>query len=157
MTIPLGFRIWGAATPQERVMAARSWIGTPFVPHAHLKGAGVDCVQLALCYYQEFSLFPLVDLGSYTMDGGRHLERSRVLEWIEESNAFMPVDISKELTRAGDLACFRVGRIPHHCGILTEMGGFVHALRGSGVKESSLADPTWNHRLEAVFRIKEAV
>lgn len=38
-----------ALTPELRTRiacTAREWIGTPFVPHARIKGAGVDCVNL---------------------------------------------------------------------------------------------------------------
>jgi hypothetical protein len=39
------------------VCIARSWLGTPFHPHAAIRGVGVDCVHLLAEIYRESGLF----------------------------------------------------------------------------------------------------
>jgi cell wall-associated NlpC family hydrolase len=58
----------------------------------------------------------------------------------------------------GDLLAFRIGQgVAHHLGLVTSPAGqFVHCLRGHGVIESTLQDPTYRKVLTNHFRPKWA-
>ena len=133
------------------VQVARRWLGTPFIPHACIPGAGVDCVQLVGAIYWETGAIDDPRFPDYTMDGGEHRISSQVLEWLEASTRFERLTPGAAV-QTGDLACFRMGRVPHHVGLVLQPPLFIHAMRNYGVIESRLDDPTFAKRLMAVYR-----
>ncbi len=61
------------ATDERRralVTEAQSWLGTPFRPHASVKGAGADCVGLVYGILHNIGAIGGVEFPAYTMDGG---------------------------------------------------------------------------------------
>jgi cell wall-associated NlpC family hydrolase len=70
------------------VAVATDWLGTPFHPHAAVKGVGVDCVWLAAKVYITCGVLERFDPPRYTMDGGAHNQLSQVVAWLENSPAF---------------------------------------------------------------------
>jgi cell wall-associated NlpC family hydrolase len=84
------------------------------------------------------------------MDGGDHADVSQVLSWLEAHPRFRRVE--RLTLAAGDLVTFRLGRVAHHVGLVLEPPSFIHAIRGYGVIESRLDDPTYAKRLERVYR-----
>jgi cell wall-associated NlpC family hydrolase len=130
---------------------ARAWLGTPFRPHACIRGAGVDCVHLLGAIFKEAGVVDGWAFPDYTMDGGDHRDDSQVTDWLEAHDRFerLPAD---EIPQPGDVICFRLGRVPHHVGLVLEGNRFLHAMRNYGVIESQLDDPTFGKRLVATFR-----
>lgn len=126
------------------------WIGTPFVPHACQPGAGVDCVNLVAEILHEAGLIHDYAFPTYRCDQGMHTDDSAVLAWLNLSHEFNRTDGSRIL--AGDVLCFRVGRVAHHVGLALGPVRFIHAMRNHGVLFSSLRDPTYRKRLDAVYR-----
>jgi cell wall-associated NlpC family hydrolase len=140
---------------------ALSWVGTPFAPHAAIRGAGVDCVHLCGALYIGAGALEKFDPPKYTCDGAPHRETSQVTEWVQQSGRFQEVLLPGFWNRTeqliiGDLVCFQIGKVEHHCGVCITLHSFVHALRGHGVIESSLYDPTYSRRLTAAWRPMEA-
>ncbi len=142
---------------------AREWIGTPFVPHARIKGAGVDCVNLPAAILIETGVIEFVFTGPYTIDAGRHAPASLLGIWLRQDGRFeeWPVDEAPDpLTPLleGDVLCFRFGHgVAHHVGLVTSPAGdFVHCLRRHGVIQSTLQDPTYRNLLTNHFRPKWA-
>lgn len=129
---------------------ALSWIGTPFVAHAMIKGAGVDCVSLAAAVYVESGLVLNYSAPPYSLDGGNHLNLSKIVTWIEASGRFEEVPDKRALI--GDVLLFKMGRVDHHVGIKITESTFVQALRRYGVVESNCKDPTWARRLSRVYQ-----
>lgn len=144
------------APPLNLLAIAHSWLGTPFVPHACIRRAGVDCVHLCAAIYIELGVIERFDPPRYTLDGGKHAPASLVMAWLAAHPEFEKLDNSKlDTLRAGDLLSFAFARNQTwHVGIF--LGGvnrsFLHAIHGSGVVESSLTEPFWAHKLTAVFR-----
>jgi|SRR5581483_2221256 cell wall-associated NlpC family hydrolase len=139
---------------------ALTWIGTKFVPHASLRGVGVDCVHLCAQIYKECGLFAEYKFPSYTMDGGRHLEGSLVVDWVRNQPCFsmnllgLVEKLQDNKPEIGDLVCFRVGKVIHHCGLYFMHSGrmFVHALHRYGVCFGNLSDPTYRDAVTAIYR-----
>ena len=135
---------------QARLLAvALSWLGTPFRPHAGIKGAGADCMHVALLVYWESGHKFAFESPKYTMDGGSHLHVSQFAEWLDTSPAFA---MTESPTKIGDCLLFKLGRVEHHVGVQITGSTFVHAMRHHGVIQSNLKDPTWTRRLTAVYR-----
>ena len=138
---------------QARLVAvARRWIGTPFHPHARIRGVGVDCVHLLGAIYQEVGLLTVYQFTGYAMDGGQHQATSQVTDWLDAHPNFQRMTRIEDDLLPGDLVCFRMGRVPHHVGILLNPLRFIHAVRPAGVIESQMTDPTYAKRLAALYR-----
>jgi cell wall-associated NlpC family hydrolase len=138
---------------QQRLYAvAMSWLGTPFRGHADIKGAGVDCVNLAVSIYAESGFTFVYNPPSYTLDGGRHIPLSKVTTWIEASGKFDRVEGPAAI---GDVLCLRIGKVEHHVGIKISEASFIQAVRHYGVILSNVADPTWAKRLTRIYRPME--
>jgi len=133
------------------VEVAQRWLGTPFIPHACIPTAGVDCAQLVAAIYWETHAIDEPRFPDYTMDGGEHRNSSQVVEWFEGNRKFerLPPETA---VQPGDAACFRMGRVPHHVGLVLLPPIFIHAMRNYGVIESRLDDPTFAKRLLAIYR-----
>ena len=134
------------------VEIARTWIGTPYVHQASLRGGGTDCLGLVRGIWRARYGNEPEAVPAYSRDwaepqgnevlhaaAGRHLIR---------------VDRGRPL-RAGELLLFRmrdVG-IAKHLGIVGmagEVPTFIHAYSGHGVVETSLSKP-WVRRIAARF------
>jgi cell wall-associated NlpC family hydrolase len=159
-TVPTSGGFFGS---EERVLALRaeaeSWVGTRFQGHARVKGAGVDCVQLAAGIYVATGFLREFEVGWYPIDGGHHDEKSRVVEWIEKSGAFERVGIQQKVAKdakmteppaAGDLIVMKLGRVEHHVGVALGGGLFVHVLYKATVCQESLGR-FWK-QVTAVYR-----
>ena len=133
---------------------ARSWVGTPFVPHAMVKGAGVDCVHLVAGVYLACGVLQDFKPQSYSLDEGQHREDSKVLAWFEAHREFQPAATTD--LQPGDTICFRLARTEHHAGLMLGHGDFIHALPGRKVTVSNLRESFYRSRITAVFRPMEA-
>ena len=142
---------------------ALTWVHTKFVPHAAMRGVGVDCVHLAARIYQECGLFADYGFPAYTMDGGRHLQRSLVTDWLDSHPSFQKLHYDSptfglsqllDAIAPGDLICFNIVRVPHHCGLFYMHSGrmFIHAMHRYGVCFGNLQDPTYRTNVTAIYR-----
>lgn len=152
-------------------LEAATWLGTPFFAHGKIKGAGVDCVQLAAQIYIATGFLDAFDPGPYTMDGGRHSPVSKVIAWIEVSEKFLkisegrvpqaPEQIQQGLAErvppmVGDLLCFKIMRnkVEWHVGVYVGDGLFIQALLNRVVSIGDLAN-LQAIRLAAIYRPME--
>lgn len=139
-------------TAGVRVVAeARSWIGTPYLHQASVKGAGTDCLGLLRGVWRSLLGAEPERVPPYTDDWAEP-SRDEVLlsaaeRWLER----------KDITQAalGDVLLFRLcqGCIAKHLGIQSEVGNataFIHAYTNHGVVESPVSQP-WQRRIAARF------
>ncbi len=136
---------------QALVTEAQSWLGTPFRPHAGVKGVGADCVGLVHGILHNIGAIGEVTFPDYTMDGGSHLTASQLGEFIISLGWFTEVKFG--VVETGDLVTFKLGRVAHHVGLAVSQAAFIHVYRGMCAGEATLADPTWKTRLTAVYRL----
>ncbi|MDB6024150.1 MAG: hypothetical protein JWM68_373 [Verrucomicrobiales bacterium] len=131
----------------------KSWIGTPFIAHGRIKGAGADCVNSNAEIYLECGLYERYDFPNYTIDGGNHAATSKIIEWLDASEHFENLaDVSSFQT--GDMICFRIGESEKpawHCGIFVSGKNFVHCVKRYGVQLSHIEDPSFANRI-AIYR-----
>ncbi len=130
---------------------ARSWIGTPYVHQASVKGAGCDCLGLLRGVWRETFGSEPEAVPAYTMDWSEPQGDETLMR------AGMRHMVTKPLDKGavGDVLLFRMrtGSVAKHLGLQSEVGGnpkFVHAYSGHGVIESRLSLP-WRRRIVARF------
>jgi cell wall-associated NlpC family hydrolase len=131
------------------------WEGTPFVPFASIKGAGVDCVRFGAAVMAELGVItPVTDWPVYTMRGGGEAMLRVLFAHIEALDCMRRMP-GLDNVRAGDALVFSTGRALHHVAVAYDEAVFFHAMPGYGVERASLADDTFGSRLVRVYRPQE--
>lgn len=133
---------------------AQLWVGTPFVAHSCVRGAGVDCVHLAAALYEKAAFLKPIEWPAYALDGGQHNPVSQLLTWLKSREDFRELTLKSEMG-PGDLVCFRFGMSEHHCGVLLGYYRFIHARNRRTVEIASLKDPIYQRCLMTAYRPME--
>ncbi|UOM36777.1 peptidase P60 [Acuticoccus sp. I52.16.1] len=136
------------ADPARVVVAARSWLGTPYHDQASLKGIGCDCLGLARGVWREVVGPEPFPISPYSRDWGE----SGPVEVLAEGARLMMPEIDPADAEPGALLLFRMRprAIAKHVGILTTPDRFVHGYERLGVIEQLLT-PVWRRRIAFAF------
>jgi len=144
------------AVAAQVVLAARGWIGTPYLHQASLRGAGTDCLGLLRGVWREVMGAEPEPVPPYTADwaeaGRREVLRAAAERWL--------LPVPKGADGPGQVLLFRLreGAVAKHLGLSSMMAGgrpgFIHAYTGHGVVESPLSAP-WARRIVARFAFPE--
>ncbi|MCC1493413.1 NlpC/P60 family protein [Cognatishimia sp. F0-27] len=135
------------------VNVARSWIGTPYVHQASVRGAGCDCLGLLRGVWRDMIGQEPEPVPAYTMDWSEPQGDERL--WRAALMHLSPKAVRS--SEAGDVLLFRMreGSVAKHVGIQSRTGrspAFIHAYSGHGVVESPLSGP-WARRIVARFSL----
>lgn len=136
-----------AALRREAIIAAaRSWLGTPFVPGAAARGVGCDCLGLVTGVLAQVGAAPNLP----ARDPDPALAGPVLLAWAQQ---VLP---PSSFTNPADLLVFadRPGGSARHAGIATGPDAFIHAHWRCGVIERPLI-AWWRTRLVAAFTLTE--
>lgn len=135
---------------------ARSWIGTPYVLGARVKGAGCDCATLIAECLIACGFGKREDLGVYTLDWTNHPEKhgARYLVSLRkyvtekmEAVAYRTVD-----AKPGDIVLVKVSaKTWNHGGIVTKWPVIVHAVKPRVEEVDASRHPMWAYQPIAVF------
>jgi len=140
----------------ELQFAAATWVGTPFMPNASVKGHGVSCQKLVGAIYQESGAIARgFKIPEGPMDWSHAHTDSLITAFMLLQPNFICVAAAGFPLPAlpGDLLGFRIGGSVNHVGVLvTTTGKFVHCLRGTGVMFSSVKEAAYQSRLEKIWR-----
>ena len=139
------------------VTIARSWIGTPYVHQAAVKGAGCDCLGLVRGVWLELYGAEPEQVPAYTMDWDEPQGAERLWRAAERHLLAKPLPEAAQ----GDVLLFRMrdGAVAKHVGIageISEFPTFIHSYQGHGVLESALNAP-WKRRIVARFQFLEGI
>jgi cell wall-associated NlpC family hydrolase len=117
---------------------AFSWVGTPFINCADIKGAqgGIDCAMLATRCYVDSGRLPPFDPRPYPPAWMMHHSEERFLGWIQDRLGAREVDAP----RLGDVPVWQFGRCFSHCGVVVNAIEVVHAFRHAGMAIVSRLD-----------------
>lgn len=137
------------------VTEARSWIGTPYVHQASVKGAGCDCLGLVRGVWRSLHGSEPQVMPPYTADWSE--PQGEEVLWRAARMHLKPTDHVP--IAPGQVVLFRMreGAVAKHMGIVSIAGAapaFVHAYARHGVVESPLSDP-WARRIVARFEFQE--
>ena len=130
---------------------ASTWLHTPFMPNAAVKGAGVSCQKLVGAIYIESGFLPKdFAVPEGPMDWSAAQKTSLIAEFM---NAQPQFEMAKLPAQPGDMIGFKLGGCVHHCGVmLFPDGKFIHCFRSRGTIISNLRDATYSGRIERVWR-----
>lgn len=136
------------------VVAARSWIGTPYHHQASIKGVGADCLGLVRGVWREVHGAEAETPPAYSADWAEVQGRETLLAAARRHLVAVQVDGRM----AGDVLVFRFRRgLPaKHVAILVSPTTMVHAAEGGPAAEVALV-PWWRRRIAGVFRFPHLV
>jgi NlpC/P60 family putative phage cell wall peptidase len=137
------------------VVAARRWIGTPYVHQSAVRDAGSDCLGLLRGVWREVLGAEPEVAPAYCQDWSEPQGEERL--WAAAIRHLRPKALAEDA--AGDVLLFRMrqGAVAKHLGIAGRIGtapSFIHAYSGHGVVESPLSAP-WLRRIVARFEFPE--
>jgi len=118
-----GKRVVSEQEQRQRVVAvAKTYLGTPYHSHARVKGAGVDCLTLLSCVWEESGLIPRVKLPHYSEDYFKHKGGELYLKGL--------LDYTVEIEtppEPGDIVLWKFGRCFSHGAIVIDWPHIIHA------------------------------
>ncbi|MBX9759154.1 MAG: C40 family peptidase [Beijerinckiaceae bacterium] len=138
-----------ADMPRERIVAAaRTWIGTPYLHQASLKGAGCDCLGLVRGVWRDLYGEEPEDTGAYTPDWAEASRQER----LADAGFRHLTHIGVQDFAAGDVLLFRWrANVPaKHCAIATSRDSMIHAHDGARVCEVAISH-FWRRRAAFAF------
>jgi cell wall-associated NlpC family hydrolase len=107
------------------VAAARTWLGTPYHPNAHVKGAGIDCAWLLIEAFSAAGVIEWFDPGPYPPDWHLHRSEERYVAFIERFAC--EFDWRADPVKPGDVVVWKYGRTFSHGGIVSLWPRVIHA------------------------------
>lgn len=116
---------------RDRVVAvAHTYLRTPYVDCARVKGHGADCATLFAMIYEEAGMIDHVDIPHYSPQWYLHRSEELFLEILRRYMA----EIEEAAAVAGDSVIYKFGRCFSHGGVLIEPGwpAIIHAHKNSG-------------------------
>ncbi|MFS8039214.1 NlpC/P60 family protein [Xanthobacter sp. AM11] len=127
---------------------ARSWIGTPYLHRASLKGHGADCLGLVRGVWRALVGPEPEPLPPYAPDWAEAGRRETLADTARRCLVAVPLAEA----RPGDVLLFRFrAHLPaKHAAFLAEAGRMIHAYDGASVCESHLS-PWWQRRCAFAF------
>ena len=116
------------------VTEALSWEGTPYHPHASIKGVGVDCAMFPAAVYHAVGLIPEIK-PSYTSDWMMHRDEEKFLGFVTPHT----VEIDQAEVKPGDFVIWRFGRTFSHSAIIIDYPVAIHAvIKGGAVVRADI-------------------
>jgi len=137
------------------VEVARSWLGTPYLHQASVKGVGCDCLGLIRGVWRELFGDEPEPVPAYSADWSEPQGEERL--FLAASRHLTLIDTDD--VAVGQVLLFRMrsGAVAKHLGIISSVqpsSQFIHAYTGHGVVESPLSSP-WRRRIAARFVVSK--
>lgn len=137
--------------------AARTWLGTPHVNQARVKGIGVDCGMLLIGALEDAGLIKkgAIKIAPYSNEW--HLHHSE--EWFLSYVKKYCIPVTETDMVIGDFLMYQFGRCVSHGGIYIGDNQIIHAVVDQGVILSDLNDVMFldahgRSRLRGIYRFK---
>lgn len=136
--------------------ASLTWLGTPHVNQAKVKGKGVDCGMLLIASIEDAGIMPKGFIHIKPYSNMWHLShsdewfKSYVEKWCDKVTDF----------QVGDFLLYQYGRCISHGGVYVGNGHICHAVINQGVILSDIDDVMFKDahgktRLRGIYRFNE--
>ena len=125
------------------------YIGIPFVDGGRTR-AGCDCYGLVrLILFEEF----WIQAPSYTEAYPSTDDRAAVAGALEaRREPYWREIYQPSQARVADVAIFRVGGLPLHCGLMVSQDRIIHVLKGCQTVVEPMNGLVWGNRLMGIYR-----
>jgi NlpC/P60 family putative phage cell wall peptidase len=140
---------------REAIVVAQSWLGTPYVKGARVRGAGCDCATLLAEYLIGIGAAEREDLGVYSHDWFCHATEERYMFALmrHAAKTLETVARGSQSAKPGDLVLFRVAgsRVFNHGGIVTQWPKMIHAVMPQVRTTDATLHPMTSHTEMVIF------
>lgn len=133
--------------------AALTWLGTPHVNAARVRGKGIDCAKLCMAATEDAGLLPVdtIIAEGYSNEWHLHQSGEKMLEYFQKYCS--PVDTMQP----GDFLLYQYGRCISHAGVYVGNNTICHSMVGHGVILSNINDVMFldakgRSRLRGIYR-----
>lgn len=106
---------------QKVLDIAKTFLRTPYHHMGKVKGAGVDCLTLLSCIFEESGLIPTIDIPYYPQDWHLHRSEERYLKGLLKYTKEI------EVPKPGDIALWKFGKCYSHGAIVVEWPLVIHS------------------------------
>lgn len=134
------------------VIEAESWIGTPYLSNALVKGkrGGTDCAMLFIGIYGNLGLVPKeFDPRPYPAMWHMHRNEEKYLGYIQQYMLEIPEPAVRSPLPA-DLVLFKIGHVFAHGAIVTNWPMVIHAVGNDRVLPDDISRNTTGKRALAI-------
>lgn len=134
------------------VTEAKSWLGTPYLSNALVKGprGGTDCAMLLLGVYRAAGLIGR-DFVPPEYSPQWHLHRNEEMYMLVVKQFAREVSGPPErMPKPGDVVMFTMGRLLAHAAIVIDWPYVIHAVGGSKVRLDDISKNTTGKRALAL-------
>lgn len=121
------------------IVAAESWLGTPYHTHGRVKGVGVDCATLIIESFAEANVIENI-FPAYAPDWHLHRSEELYIQWVERYATQINV------MKRGDLIMWRWGRTFSHCAIYLGNDEIIHSYKKLGCVKGNIRDGMFENR-----------
>jgi cell wall-associated NlpC family hydrolase len=133
---------------QQIVDEARSWIGTPYMSNAMVKGrrGGADCAMFPLAVYAACGHIPKdFDPRPYPTQWHIHRNEEKYMQYVRSfaKEVFGPPG---RLPLPADYVMFKIGKVFAHGAIVAEWPTVIHAVGGAYVLPEDISKNTTGKR-----------
>ena len=133
-----------------------SWLGTPYVLGARIKGVGCDCASFLAEILIATGLAGREDLGVYSHDWFCHANADRyMLRLLRHASKTLETIAYRSIAaQPGDLVLTRTAnsRVYNHGGVVVAWPKVVHAVDPFVEEIDASTHPLWSYQQVAVFR-----
>jgi cell wall-associated NlpC family hydrolase len=138
---------------QEHVrVEALSWVDTPYLHMARVKGSGCDCATFLIGVYEAVGALPRLRVDYYPPDWNLHRSEELYLNQLLKY-----AGVVTGAREVGDVLMFKMGRTVSHGAIWIGQEQVVHSWRRSGgVTVDRMDNPYWQAHYSATYRLKES-
>jgi len=137
------------------VSEARSWIGTPYVIRARVKGAGCDCGSLLMSIGVNAGMIDDFELETYSIDCWQHWSDEKYLRAVMRNTEKVLEGVAYKTTviRPGCLILTRTpsAKFFNHGAIVTDWPKIVHAVTPQVEEVDATKHWLWAYRPIAAF------
>ena len=116
------------------IAEAKTWLRTPYIPEARVKGCGTDCGLFILQSFENVGLLPHIDIPHYPFDIAANCATPMYLNKIKE---YCTKTDSEPVP--GDIIVYKFSgsKVPHHAAILYRNEYIIHSHVKTGVTLSN--------------------
>jgi len=144
-----------AATREQIIAEARTWLDTPYHRGGRVKGAGCDCATFVFEVFYRCGLVPDENLGVFSSDWSAHEQSEvymlRILRHarkVVEGNSYPTLQ-----AKPGNIVLTKTesGRVYDHGGIVTAWPMLIHAMPGGVAEVNATEHWLWQYKIVKVF------
>lgn len=137
------------------VIEARSWVDTPYVKGAMVKGAGVDCAKLLVAVFAAAGIVPMQEIEHFAADWWMHTDTEEYMLRVLRHGikTVEGVAYASIKTEPGNIVLLKAAksRVWNHGGIITQWPRLVHAINPKVAEIDATRHPMWSYQQVAIF------